>query len=767
LALFIIEEETISRAFYLGETHEMKTMHYKIAQLILTPGAKTSTTCEVFIAQPDSTKERLAGKLFVLAELDGRNVSNLKFINYIIDDLNRNYYQNEKIVLREKVSSIKIETIFESALARTNKNIGELLQDAKFSVNLSDINMTIGVVFENELHFSIIGKNKAQLIFRNKNENEANKYKITETTERNEEDQKTLNPNKLFTNIINGALPPDGYLLFTNETLPEYLSNKQILDIVTTLPPTGALEQVKNLLTQVNAYVSFLAILIKNTTGQPLIESRTVSTRTTAQTSISSLKTTEDQTERLLTPSGIIDIRKWISSFNQLFDSFSLNKGGFSSKEKILLADKLSFKKRSGFKIVKNIWQNLKLGLLYILQLLIHLPQLFNKNLFTNLSRYKNNFTSNSIKPIFWFKTLGQKQKIIISVALISIILFLQNSISISFKNKNEEKRKNDQEIIKLIEQKENQVDSSLLYNNEDGAALLLAEISGLIAQLPKKISDKQTLSLIEKYNQLNIKIRHEIKVEPEELADYTKLKDAAQPQHIIILNGKIYAADSANKNIYAFDLKDKSATTINPDVAVISYGFPAVNDNSIYFYNQDNVIELNTELSTSTALTINSIGDKNGLVDQSFYNNKLYTLDAVKKQIYRYDKTLPGFKTGSAWLKNSSDLDSPIDFAVDGSIYVLNSKGEISRFLKGKKEELKLNNIQPALLGSTKITATEKNLYVLDPKNKRIVAYEKTGKLLAQYQSDRFTDLKDFVIDESAKKIFILNGATLLQINI
>ena len=745
-------------------------MHYKIAQLILTPGAKNNTTCEVFIAQPDSTKERLAGKLFVLAEIDGRNVSNLKFINFIIDDLNRNFYQNEKIILREKVSSIKIETIFESALAKTNKNIGELLQDAKFNVSLSDINMTIGVVFENELHFSVIGKNKAQLIYKNKNENEANKYKITETTDRQEDDQKILNPNKLFTNIVNGSLPPDGYLLFTNETLPEYLSNKQILDIVTTLPPTGALEQIKILLSQVNAYVSFLAILIKNTTGQPLLESRQTNLRTsTAQTSISNLKTTEDQTERLLTPSGIIDIKKWLGSFNQLFDSFSFNKGGFSSKEKILLADKLSFKKRSGFKFLKNAGQNIKLGLLYIIHLLIHLPQLIKKDLFAkNLSQYKNKVADNSIKPFLWFKGLGKNQKIIITVALVSIILFLQNSISINFKNKNEEKRKNDLEIIKLIEQKENQVDSSLLYNNEEGAAALLSEISSLISQLPKKITDAQALALIEKFNQLNIKIRHEIKVEPEELADYTKLKDTAQPASLAVLNGKIYAADAINKNIYAFDLGDKSATTINDfNVEIKSFDFPTISNDNIYFYNQDSIIQLDTKISTSAALTLNSLGDKEGVADQNVYNNKLYVLNSKHRQIYRYDKSLSGFKTGSAWLKDTNELESAVDFAVDGSIYVLNSGGEIKRFLKGKKEELKLNNVQPSLSGSTKISTTEKNLYILDPKNKRVVAYEKTGKLLAQYQSDKFTNLKDFAIDESGKKIFILNGQNLLQINL
>lgn len=746
-------------------------MHYKIAQLIVTPGAKANTTSEVYIAQPDSTKERLGGKLFILAEIDGRSASNLKFIDFIIAELNRNYYQNEKIILREKVSSIKIETIFESALAKTNKNIGELLQNAKFDINLNDLNITIGVVFENELHFSIVGKNKGQLIYKNKNDDD-NRYKITETTERKiqEDDSRSLNPNKLFTNIINGSIPPNGYFLFTNETLPEYLSSKQLLEIITTLPPNGALEQVKNLLNQVNAYVSFLGILIKNTTGQAILEIRQTNLKTTsAQNSISSLRTTEDQTERLLTPSGIIDFKKWASGLGDLLASLSFNKGGFSNKEKILLSDKLSFKKRSSFKFLKNFGLLIKHGLIYLLQILIHLPQLLKKdNLLLGVNQFRNNFLNNSLKPIKWFKRLGNKQKIIFIVAIISIILFLQNSLFMNLRNKDAEKKLQDLEIVKLIEQKENQVDSSLLYNNEDGAGKLLVEISNLISQLPQKTTDKQTTSLIERFNQLNIKIRRETKVSPEELADFTKLKTSAQPSNIAMDNGKIYSADATNFSIYTLELNSNLVTDISlPSNDIKTLNSPALNNGNIYYSNLGNIIALDTKLSTTTTIAINSLGNKDGVVDQNFYNNKLYALNNKDKQIYSYSKSASAFSSGAAWLKNSSDLDQPLDFAIDGSIYVLDINGSITKFSKGKKVEFKFSSIQPMLAGSTKIFASTKFLYVLDPKNKRVVVFDKTGKLIVQYQSDKFTNLKDFIIDETARKIFVLNGATVLQFDL
>jgi nucleoside diphosphate kinase len=99
-------------------------MYYKIAQLMLTPGKKASTVSDIFIAQPDVIKESLAGKLFILFEIESKKVDSLKVINFLIDNINYHYYQSEKIILREKITSLKVEHIFEDALAKTNKNFG-------------------------------------------------------------------------------------------------------------------------------------------------------------------------------------------------------------------------------------------------------------------------------------------------------------------------------------------------------------------------------------------------------------------------------------------------------------------------------------------------------------------------------------------------------------------------------------------------------------------------------------------------------------------
>ena len=82
-------------------------MYNKIAQIILNSG-KASGASGVFVAQPDSLKESLAGKIFVLGEVGGKKTEGEKIINFIISDLNDNYYNDEKILLRGRIEGLKI-----------------------------------------------------------------------------------------------------------------------------------------------------------------------------------------------------------------------------------------------------------------------------------------------------------------------------------------------------------------------------------------------------------------------------------------------------------------------------------------------------------------------------------------------------------------------------------------------------------------------------------------------------------------------------------
>ncbi len=55
--------------------------------------------------------------------------------------------------------------------------------------------------------------------------------------------------------------------------------------------------------------------------------------------------------------------------------------------------------------------------------------------------------------------------------------------------------------------------------------------------------------------------------------------------------------------------------------------------------------------------------------------------------------------------------------------------------------------------------------LYILEPVKNRLIIIDKKGGIIKQYQSDKFNDLKDLVVLEKEKKIYLLNGTEIVEI--
>lgn len=777
-------------------------MHYKIAQLILTSGRKTNTASEIFIAQPDAAKEALAGKLFVVAEIESKRSEGLKIINFLINDLNYNYYQNEKIILREKISTLKVEHIFESALAKTNKNLARFLQTEKIKINPSLINVTAGIIYKNSLHFVSVGKNKALLIYNNKqSENEA-KYKVIDVAQQAKTDnhKKQLSLAKLFTNVISGTIPCNSYFIFANETLPEYLSNEQLINIITTLPPAGAIEQIKNMLSKINAYVSFLGIIIKNTTGLESVELNEKIQESSTQTSLNNLNITEETTEKLLTLSGITSPRKLSTAFSKSLSKInskfikpakSNNKLLLKRKNSLLLFEKINLMARSivsyFINFISSRLPRKASGFQPNLPRKDDIDTERRQNALDELNKphggdkSKLNKIINGLKysfldifkrPVEWFKNLNKKNKILIILAVICLLFFVQNLFILNLNNKKTEKGQDYTNLINLIEQKQNQTEASLLYNNEENAKKLLDEIKPLLAQLPQE-TEKQTEQFnqfTEKYNQQLEKIRHVIRINsPSELADFANLNSNAQPINLILVNSIIYAGDSQQESIYSLNLTGNLITAITDlKLPINELKYPTVDkNNNVYYFNLDSIIKLNTETEEITNLTIKFADSQQDIAGIDSHNNRLYLLDRQNNQIYRYNIGQNSLTNSQPWLNEKTDLADSVDISIDGHIYALTDNGQLLKYLKGQEQKFNLEKIDPELERPDKLIVSPelKFIYILELTNKRLVIFDKTGKFLLQYKCSQFTDLKDFTVDEATGKIYFLDGTSVYEV--
>ncbi len=754
-------------------------MNYKIAQLILNPDSIQAKDIwgEIYIAQPDMQKELLGGKIFVLAEIKTKKIIATKIINFLVNKLEENYYQSDKLLLKEKISTIKIEHIFETAIARLNKQFKIFLENEGIKFNYNNFNITIGVIYNNQLYFTSYGNNKAFLIYKQKKEKQQSKQKykiidiIKEANDKEEKNNKRITT-KIFTNIISGSIPKESYFLFVNEALPEYLSVKQIINIVTTLPPLGAMEQIKNLLSKINLYIPFLAIIIKNT----LVDQQTkiiknVNQPSATQQSVLNLKQTEESTEQFLSPSGLINIKKFFQLL--LFK----NEDKTKKQTQFLVKDKIFAKKKSRFLFLKKINEICKNIIIYFINFIFFAIKSIIKTISNKINKFNfktfkyQYFVQKNINLFNWFKYLDRKNKILLTISLLFIFVFVINIQILYKKNKNLEQKHKYQQLIETIEKKQNQTEASLLYNNNEKAKQILKETEQLLKQMPQNTPEEQKRyqKFYAKFMQQLEKIRKVIKLENlVKLTDLKEVNKNSQAENIIFLpqNNKIYIGDSQQKSIYILDITNNTVTTATDlKQSVKTFLYPAINkNNNIYYFNENGIIELNHTTEEINIFPIKIFSKPNNIVSLDTYNNNIYLLDNKQQQIYKYNRTNNGFGVPQKWIKEPINLDGAIDISIDGYIYILKNNGSILKLLRGRIKDLSLEEIDPPIKNPTKIKVSPNSnyVYILEPLQKRLLLFNKNGNFVCQYTSSQFINLKDFTVDEQNNIIYFLDNNTI-----
>jgi len=151
-----------------------------------------------------------------------------------------------------------------------------------------------------------------------------------------------------------------------------------------------------------------------------------------------------------------------------------------------------------------------------------------------------------------------------------------------------------------------------------------------------------------------------------------------------------------------------------------------------------------------------------------SSYLFNLYFIDSKTCDITKYPY-LTNFQWGppKLWHQDfgKTCLD-PKSSAIDGSIWVLNQDNTITRYYTGEFQENIELDVFPFPEEFTQINIRN-NLYISEPKNNRLIILEKNGKVIRQFQSEQFNNLKSFALSENGKTIYLLNNTTIYRIEL
>lgn len=353
------------------------------------------------------------------------------------------------------------------------------------------------------------------------------------------------------------------------------------------------------------------------------------------------------------------------------------------------------------------------------------------------------------------------------------------------------------------------------------------SELDNLVRQTNTNLNDTQKNTVIDQLDKLNTSLETQKRQDLfiDEIANYqttiTKTKDKvlgvvgftdsqmvadigkiysdANLIDMVYTDGNLYVGDKARNTIY------QVGTNINSQVSQFATGLNApytmtVNAaGDIIFFDSDSTsavgrifvggngrIERYPGLAPAVIGTVTKSAVFSG-------NDALYELHQNHQQIYKREKAGEDYTSGGAvyntqnppnW-KTDPELGSAIDIDIPYEIYVLIRGKGLRRYLAGEantiSKETFVNTSQKdidSLASATAFDIDGKLLAVADPTNRRVLLFrieDNDAKTLAYEKSyvyrgndsTTFKNIKEIVVNESSKYIFVLDGTGIIRLDI
>lgn len=766
----------------------------KTAELILS-GSRPGGLVIKFIS-PVQINTDPAGKTFLFGIVQSGNSRVFKIIGDVVELLEdpENIAEAQKKYSRFSSPQTAVETQFESILKTINAKINSLFVEKELESIYKCTNILIALQNENALSLAGRGDICAMILRLKKKQiglNLQDTYEVFDLIKQSEENSRENDIEELFPIFLSGHLNNNDALMISTQNLWRKICEENLIRGTAALPPRSAIEFLKNKIGQWNndsaaAFIlKFTGMENENIAVKKEIHPTRPSIRfgNFLKNSMDELQSVEKKTENVFSHPNLI--KKYSESFSKFFSSSELSK---TPPKRILIKNQ-----RPPFVAGVNlVYKNLRkffeiasraLKIVVIFSFKIPYRLFFVTTNFKGVREkacqdIKNDFRNYWNKLIFWFNGLPKKSKYLFIFSTFLIFIFSQSIFFFTIKQSNAKEKETYNLVIQDIKSTTESAEVSLIYGDSKKAENILADVETKIAGLSQKTRNekKQVAYLKQILNEKLIKIFAVVEVaEPRLIAD---LGNA----------GGEYLAQN-RKEIYILSPLSASILKMDPETGKVSLFISFENTEAtplqwIQTESQKLLVWKNTDAKISMLAEINLKDKKIGqlsldlkageqIKDFKIYNNKMYTLDAVQKQIIKHNGLTSGFGKGSNWIKEGqNELSDAFAMATDGAIYALKADGNIVKYYAGKitgfyAKVPKVIGQKELKLEKAKIWTNEeaKYIYVLDQTNNRILAFDKNGVLKAQYTSPAFKNLKDFLVNEKEHKIFVLNDTQVLGI--
>jgi hypothetical protein len=167
--------------------------------------------------------------------------------------------------------------------------------------------------------------------------------------------------------------------------------------------------------------------------------------------------------------------------------------------------------------------------------------------------------------------------------------------------------------------------------------------------------------------------------------------------------------------------------------------------------------------------LSFDSFGKSTAL--DLYLEGNLYLLSPPKDQIYKFLNLGFAYSGAIAWIKAPLNLEKAVDLAVDGSIWILTSEGELIHLFGGEREPFIIKNLSTSLSRPKAVYTRPnfKNLYIAEQFDGggRVMMVDKKGYFLRQFKGAVFSELIDIWVSDDERTLFALTPGKLYKIKL
>lgn len=721
------------------------------------PG-RSASTVNVWLAHPSPSEEAASGKLLVLSSFDRVTRVNHEIIALIQEELRSVYYQT---------TDVGIDRAFERTLVQVNQRLHEAIS-AGVQQWVDGANILVVAIKQQTLLAAHVGQVHAYIVRRER------LHPILSTAD-------TVKPNalRMFGHVVSGQIEPGDRVLFCTTSLLDYFSLEKVRRLLIDFSPSDVVRQMEATLLSADSHYAVAAIAIEASTisdPMPLISragtSPTYTVRENApQASMDRLLSRQHATEQLLTPSVWPAIRDVFQSIGRGLSGFIRTVVFRRPPRRTIPGATLPTPPNRPAKPswAQTMWSTARSG---IASTLAGLRRRVVRPRLSSPAAPLKPFRPESPRQwlhrfVRWITALRRPQQLAIALVLITIVSL---SAALSFRGHGTTTTSTNTDLPSQIRQYIAQAQAALLYGGDVTAQQAIATADELYDQLPHRSkADKATQSaLSSELAAIHLRVDHVNTIaNPTVLATLGGLPNNFSGRQLYHAGSTIVVADPEHNQVATMADRGKPTPTssaLTLDTGTLTTGATLSTSALVFGTNRQTFVHFNVEQRQWKPLDSAFPQTQPRIQAISSYLNRVYVLDTNHQQIIRFSFGGSSLGRGVAWLQASASLSAARQLAVDGSIFVLQPGAKVQEFLSGRLTSFALSTIHPTLTDATRLwtDVASTHLYVLDPNQRRVVVFDKDGRLVDQYSSPQWTDLRDVTANEKTKTLYVLNGSTI-----